>query len=150
QVWHAAGAFKTFGFSRVGRPGGPSVKSRNHRNYTKATVSSEGVRDHYAEGFGINVDKVYPTGVPRSVIFFDEEYKTYVRETLYNKYPFLKDNKVILFAPTFRGNGQASAYFPFHVLDFKKLYENLSDEYIFLFKIHPFVNNKLTIPHEYP
>lgn len=149
QVWHAAGAFKTFGFSRTGRPGGPSSKSRNHRNYTKATVSSEGVREHYAEGFGITVDKVYPTGVPRSDIFFDEQYKKHVKATLYEKYPFIKDKKVILFAPTFRGNGQGSAYFPFHKLDFKKLYENLSDEYVFLFKIHPFVNNKLSIPYEY-
>src|SRR5690625_127546 len=149
QVWHAAGAFKTFGFSRVGRPGGPSSKSKNHRNYTKVTVSSEGVRTHYAEGFGITSDKVYATGVPRSDIFFDKEYKNYVRNTLYDKYPFLKRKKVILFAPTFRGNGQASAHFPFHVLDLKKLYEDLSDEYVFLFKIHPFVNNKLSIPYEF-
>ncbi|MEI3607581.1 CDP-glycerol glycerophosphotransferase family protein [Pseudogracilibacillus sp. SE30717A] len=149
QVWHAAGAFKTFGFSRIGRPGGPSPRSRNHRNYTKVTVSSEGVREHYAEGFGVKVDKVHPTGVPRSDIFFDEEYKAYVRKTLYDKYPFLKEKKVILFAPTFRGNGQSSAHFPFHVLDFKKLYEELKDDYVFLFKIHPFVNNKLSIPYEY-
>lgn len=149
QVWHAAGAFKTFGFSRTGRPGGPSPKSRNHRNYTKATVSSEGVREHYAEGFGITVDKVYATGVPRSDIFFDEDYKKYVQSVLYEKYPFLKDKKVILFAPTFRGNGQASAFFPFHVMNFKHLYENLNEDYVFLFKIHPFVNNKLTIPYEY-
>src|SRR5699024_8798956 len=46
-------------------------------------------------------------------------------------------------------NGQGSAYFPFHVLDFKQLYENLHEEYVFLFKIHPFVNNKLNIPYEY-
>ncbi len=149
QVWHAAGAFKTFGFSRIGRPGGPSPRSKNHRNYTKVTVSSEGVRDHYAEGFGVTVDKVYPTGIPRSDIFFDEDYKAHVRNTLYTKYPFLKEKKVILFAPTFRGNGQASAHFPFHVLDFKKLYQELNEDYIFLFKIHPFVNNKLSIPYEY-
>lgn len=149
QVWHAAGAFKTFGFSRIGRPGGPSPKSRNHRNYTKVTVSSKSVREHYAEGFGISIDKVYATGVPRSDIFFDEEYKEYVRKTLYNKYPFLKKKKVILYAPTFRGNGQESAFFPYYVLDLKMLYENLRDEYIFLFKIHPFVKNKLSIPYQY-
>lgn len=149
QVWHAAGAFKTFGFSRTGRAGGPSPKSRNHRNYTKATVSSEGVREHYAEGFGITSDKVYATGVPRADIFFDEEYKSYVKSTLYDKYPFLKDKKVILFAPTFRGNGQSSAFFPFHVVNQKHIYENLKDDYVFLFKIHPFVNNKLNISYEY-
>lgn len=149
QVWHAAGAFKTFGFSRIGRPGGPSPKSRNHRNYSKVTVSSEGVREHYAEGFGVSVDKVYPTGVPRADIFFDEEYKRHVQSSLYERYPFLKNKKVILFAPTFRGNGQASAYFPFHVLDLKKLHQAFGDEYVFLFKIHPFVNNKLNIPYEF-
>lgn len=92
---------------------------------------------------------MYATGVPRADIFFDEEYKSYVRETLYDRYPYLKDKKVILFAPTFRGNGQASAYYPFEILDLKKLYEELHEEYVFLFKIHPFVKNKLTIPYEY-
>lgn len=149
QVWHAAGAFKTFGFSRMGRPGGPSPRSINHKNYTKAVVSSDGVRDNYAEGFGITIDKVYPAGIPRSDIFFDENYKKYVKKTLYSKYPYLKDKKVILFAPTFRGNGQASAHYPFESLNFKELYNELHQEYIFLFKNHPFVNNKLNIPYEY-
>ncbi|WP_064965392.1 CDP-glycerol glycerophosphotransferase family protein [Ornithinibacillus contaminans] len=149
QVWHAAGAFKTFGYSRMGRPGSPSAKSKNHKNYTKVAVSSEGVRENYAEGFGIAVDKVFPTGVPRSDIFFDENYKSEVQQTLYNKYPFIKNKKVILFAPTFRGNGQSSANYPFEVLNLKRIYEEFHEEYVFLFKIHPFVNNKLTIPYEY-
>lgn len=41
QVWHAMGAFKKVGFSRVGKPGGPSKRSLTHRNYTDAIVSSE-------------------------------------------------------------------------------------------------------------
>ncbi|GIN69650.1 ribitolphosphotransferase [Bacillus sp. J14TS2] len=149
QVWHAAGAFKTFGFSRLGRPGAPSPRSRNHRNYTKAAVSSEGVRKNYAEGFGITVDKVYATGVPRSDIFFDEEYKSHVINALHKKYSFLRNKKVILFAPTFRGNGQSSAHYPFEVLNLKRIYEELHEEYVFLFKIHPFVQNKLDIPYEF-
>lgn len=149
QVWHAAGAFKTFGFSRVGRPGGPSPKSRNHRNYSKATVSSEGVREHYAEGFGITVDKVYPTGVPRSDIFFDKEYSNHVKKVLFERFPFVNGKKVILFAPTFRGNGQSSAYYPYETINFKELYDAFKDEYVFLFKMHPFIKNKLSIPYEY-
>lgn len=149
QVWHAAGAFKTFGYSRMGRPGGPSPRSINHKNYTKAVVSSEGVRENYAEGFGITIDKVYASGVPRSDIFFDEEYKEYVTKTLYAKYPYLQKKKVILFAPTFRGNGQASAHYPFETLNLKKLYDELHEDYVFLFKIHPFVQNKFNIPYEY-
>ncbi|MGG1398820.1 CDP-glycerol glycerophosphotransferase family protein [Bacillus salipaludis] len=149
QLWHAVGAFKTFGFSRLGRPGGPSPKSINHRNYTKAIVSSKNVAKHYAEGFGIDLDKVIPTGIPRTDVFFDQEYQENVRERLYAEYPFLKGKKVIMFAPTFRGNGQQSAHYPMEVLDLAKLYEELHDEYVFLFKIHPFVKNDITIPYQY-
>jgi CDP-ribitol ribitolphosphotransferase len=149
QLWHAVGAFKTFGFSRVGLPGGPSPKSRNHRNYTKAIVSSKNVAKYYAEGFGIDEDKVIPTGIPRTDVFFDKSYQEEVREELYTLYPFLKGKKVITFAPTFRGNGQGSAHYPMEVLDLEKIYSKLKDEYVFLFKIHPFVKNDFSVPYEY-
>ncbi|MCM2981921.1 CDP-glycerol:poly(glycerophosphate) glycerophosphotransferase family protein [Niallia circulans] len=149
QLWHAVGAFKTFGFSRLGRPGGPSPKSKNHRNYTKAIVSSHNVAKHYAEGFGIDLDKVIPTGIPRTDVFFDKEYQEEVRNNLYEEYPFLKGKKVITFAPTFRGNGQQSAHYPMEVLNLEKLYNELKDEYVFLFKIHPFVKNEFSIPYQF-
>lgn len=149
QLWHAVGAFKTFGFSRIGRPGGPSPRSRNHRNYTKAIVSSKHVAKYYAEGFGIDEEKVIPTGVPRTDIFFDENYKKEVQARLYEEFPFLRDKKVITFAPTFRGNGQQSAHYPMEVLNLEKLYKELKDEYVFLFKIHPFVKNDFNIPYQY-
>ncbi|UHH07974.1 CDP-glycerol glycerophosphotransferase family protein [Bacillus subtilis] len=149
QLWHAVGAFKTFGYSRIGLPGGPSPHSKNHRNYTKVIVSSENIRKHYAEGFGVDIENVIATGVPRTDFFFDEAKKAFVKERLYTEYPFLKDKKVILFAPTFRGNGQQSAHYPFEVLDFDRLYRELKDEYIFLFKIHPFVRNDANIPYQY-
>lgn len=150
QVWHAVGAFKTFGFSRVGMKGGPKLASLNHRNYTKAIVSSEGVAPHYAEGFGIDQSRVVPLGAPRTDMFFDEAKKKDIVEKLYADMPFLKDKKVILFAPTFRGPGQQTAYYPFDWLDYQELYEHFASEgFVFLFKIHPFVKNSPSIPYEY-
>ncbi|MBR0626585.1 CDP-glycerol glycerophosphotransferase family protein [Bacillus altitudinis] len=149
QLWHAVGAFKTFGYSRIGLPGGPSPTSKNHRNYTKVVVSSDSIRKHYAEGFGVQMDNVVATGIPRTDFFFDEEKKKAVKSRLYEEYPYLKNKKVILFAPTFRGNGQQSAHYPFDVLNFDQLYRELKDEYIFLFKIHPFVKNTINIPYQY-
>ncbi|MCT8400623.1 CDP-glycerol glycerophosphotransferase family protein [Weissella cibaria] len=150
QVWHAVGAFKTFGFSRVGLPGGPSVNSKNHKNYTWAIVSSANVAPFYAEGFGISQHKVLPLGAPRTDIFFDEDYKSGVVERLKNELPFIKDKKVILYAPTFRGNGQRSAYYNYDWIDFSSLYRNFKNEnYVFLFKIHPFVRQPVNIPEEY-
>ncbi len=149
QLWHAVGAFKTFGFSRIGLPGGPSPTSKNHRNYTKAIVSSHNIAKHYAEGFGIDVENVLPTGIPRTDVFFDSEYSDRVTRDLYEEFPFMKNKKVIMFAPTFRGNGQQSAHYDMEMLKFDKLYEELHDEYIFIFKMHPFVKNDFSIPYQY-
>lgn len=149
QLWHGAGAFKKFGYSRLGQPGGPKVHSKDHRNYTKAVVSSKHIIPHYSEGFDISPETIYPLGIPRTDMFFDEEYKEQKRAELYEQYPFLKGKKVILFAPTFRGRGRKEAHYPIEVLNFQELYENLKDEYVFLFKLHFIVLNKITIPYQY-
>ncbi|ORI54007.1 hypothetical protein BMS93_02340 [Leuconostoc pseudomesenteroides] len=150
QVWHAVGAFKTFGFSRVGMKGGPKLSSRNHRNYSKAIVSSTNVISNYAEGFGIDQQRVLPLGAPRTDMFFDENKKADIKARLLTELPYLKGEKVILFAPTFRGPGQNTAYYPFDWVDYEALYQSLASEgFIFLFKIHPFVKNAPNIPYEY-
>jgi CDP-ribitol ribitolphosphotransferase len=149
QLWHAVGAFKKFGYSRVGKPGGPLKTYKDHKNYTKAIVSSEKVRSHYAEGFGIEIEKVIPTGIPRTDIFFNEEFKKQKKASLLSKYPFLENKKVILYAPTFRGSGQQSAYFPFDQLELEKINDSLKEECIFIVKMHPFVREEIKIPTEY-
>ncbi|MBS4204776.1 CDP-glycerol glycerophosphotransferase family protein [Lederbergia citrea] len=149
QLWHGAGAFKKFGYSRIGQPGGPKIDSKDHRNYTKAVVSSKNVAALYAEGFDINEENIYPLGIPRTDVFFDESYKSEKTQEIYEEYPFLKGKKVILFAPTFRGRGRKEAHYPIENLDFDKMYKNLKDEFVFIFKLH-FINlNKVTIPYPY-
>lgn len=150
QLWHAMGAFKTVGYSRMGKVGGPSVKSLTHKNYTATIVSSENIRKNYAEAFDISIDKVHALGIPRTDIFFDEKYKKNITTNLKKKYPFIKNKKVILFAPTFRGNGQKSAYYNFDWIDFQKIKEALKEEYVFLIKLHPFITDRPNIiDHEF-
>ncbi len=142
QLWHACGAFKTFGFTRVGKDGGPNQTSTNHRYYDYAIVSSSEICRFYAEGFGISENNVKALGVPRTDDFFQEEYMAEIKDKLYKEYPQLKDKKVIMFAPTFRGNGAGSAHFPFEKFDVKKVLEQLSDDYMIIIKHHPFVEMK--------
>lgn len=149
QLWHACGAFKTFGFSRLGKDGGPKMRSSNHRNYTKAIVSSENIKKHYAEGFGISEDKVFATGIPRTDIFFDDEYKKNISNELINKYPAIKGKKVIMFAPTFRGNGKETAYYDFDKLDIDQLYQSFCKDYVLIVKLHPFINKFPKIDERY-
>lgn len=141
QLWHACGAFKTFGFSRLGKDGGPYQVEDNHRHYNYAIVSSNEIRRFYAEGFGIDEKNVLPLGMPRTDDFFDEEYKCNIRKRLYDLYPQLKNKKVVLFAPTFRGNGAESAFYPFKKFNVKEILDKLNDDYMLIIKHHPFIED---------
>ncbi|EGQ4144115.1 CDP-glycerol glycerophosphotransferase family protein [Staphylococcus pseudintermedius] len=150
QLWHAVGAFKTVGFSRVGKKGGPFFDSPNHRNYTKAFVSSENDILFYGEAFGIKEQNIIPTGVARTDIFFKEDYRHQIEFEMKRTLPIINDKKVILFAPTFRGNGFKTAYYPFFKIDFTRLAHYCEkNNAVVLFKMHPFVRNRLKIPNQY-
>lgn len=149
QVWHACGAFKTFGFSRMGKPGGPKQTTMNHRDYDYAVVSSENISRYYAEGFGISPEKVIATGVPRTDIFFDDSTKQRIKEEFYQSYPQLKDKKIMLFAPTFRGKGKLSGSYPVKRFDLRTIYQRTNGEYAIIVKLHPFIKKKFEIPEEY-
>lgn len=150
QLWHACGAFKTFGFSRSN-----VIKSRKkqaekyHRTYDCAIVSSKEISDFYAEGFGLSLEKIKATGIPRTDIFFDAEYKKKTRRDFFEKYPNIQGKKILLFAPTFRGSGKPKATFPVSRFDLKSVYEALAGEYAIIIKHHPFVKVKNDIPKEY-
>lgn len=142
QLWHAAGAYKKFGYSRAGN--NEKIKiHKGYRKYTKVIVSAAPIRKDYAEAFGISEDKVQATGVPRTDVFFDETYISKTRESLYQEFPALKDRKVVLFAPTYRGLRAEDAGYDFDRLDLDRLYEALRDEYVFVFKWHPAAYNNI-------
>lgn len=109
QIWHAAGAFKQVGHSRAGLPGGPTRDSEIHRNYTDAIVSSSGIVADYAEAFAIPAERVRPWGMPRSDVFFDADAVAATRARVRRELGVGDDERFVVYAPTFRGNGQRSA-----------------------------------------
>lgn len=149
QLWHACGAFKTFGFTRIGKDGGPRQWAKNHRMYDYAVVSSKNIVKHYAEGFGIPDSCILPSGVPRTDIFCDSGYKEKTGAAFFEKYPQLKNKKIILFAPTFRGKGQMSAYYPTDKFNPNEICSALGDEYAIIIKLHPFCKEKYRIEEKY-
>lgn len=142
QLWHAMGAYKKVGYTRGNKEGAPLKHSLTHKNYTGAIVSSESIRKDYAEAFGISIDKINALGIPRTDIFFDKKYKDNIIKRYYKKYPMLKNKKVILFAPTFRGAGQKSAHYNFDWIDFKKMKKEFEKDYVCIIKLHPFIKNR--------
>ncbi|MBQ4252958.1 MAG: CDP-glycerol glycerophosphotransferase family protein [Erysipelotrichaceae bacterium] len=137
QVWHALGAFKRVGAAIEGKQDAMPV---THRNYDATVVSSQGIVDDYARAFDIDRQKVLPLGVARTDVFFSQDYRTSVRQRLYEKYPQLAGKKVILFAPTFRQKGRGAQYYDFDRIDLERL-QQLGDDYRCIIKLHPFITN---------
>lgn len=149
QLWHACGAFKTFGFTRLSKPKGSPQTTRNHRSYDYVTVSSTYCKKCHSEGFGIPTDNVVATGIPRTDVFFDEKYKETARAKFFDEYPSFKGKKIIMFAPTFRGMVKETAFYPTEMFDIKEVCSKLPDDYVFIIKHHPFVKDAQPIPDEY-
>lgn len=149
QLWHGPGAFKKFGYSRDEKLGGDLKTNKIHRGYkkyTKAITSGEGIRKCYAEAFSIDIDKVQAVGFPRTDMFFDYNLIEERKRNVYEKYPFLKEKKVVLFAPTYRGAIYSSASYDFEKLDLQVIYEQLkNDDYVFIFKWHPGLYNDIQL-----
>ncbi|NTW71643.1 MAG: CDP-glycerol--glycerophosphate glycerophosphotransferase, partial [Eubacteriaceae bacterium] len=151
QVWHACGAFKKFGYSTVEKTFGADKKFlskiRIHSNYDKVLVSSNEVKKYYAEGFGISEESIISIGIPRTDLFFDTEKIEKIKTDLYNRYPEIRGKKVILYAPTFRGDSRFDARNEAK-LDFNLMKESLGKEYILVLKLHPFVSKGFEVSEE--
>lgn len=127
QVWHATGAIKKFG----------NAIKREYKiaNYDYVVANSAYWIEPYSEAFGVTNKNIEVIGMPRVDHLVDRQYIYSTREQLLLKYPLLQGKKVILYAPTFRGN----IYQGFQSIDFdgKKLIDALGDDYVIIYKYHP-------------
>lgn len=136
QVWHASGVFKNVGFKRPTA----NKNSVTHKNYTDVIVSSTNIIDDYSVAFGIEKTKIKALGTIKTDLFFNKDKLNILKNQMFEKYN-LNNKKVILYAPTFRGNGIKSAHFE-NILNLDELVSKINNEYIILFKNHPFVKQK--------
>ncbi|MCM1179156.1 MAG: CDP-glycerol glycerophosphotransferase family protein [Clostridium sp.] len=152
QLWHACGAFKKWGYSVAEKSFGDDKKAldtyKGHRNYDLVSVSGEAVCWAYEEAFGLQKDAgvVKALGVSRTDVYFNEEKRQQAYLHLNSLQFPIEGRRVILYAPTFRGDirhAKAPEEFNLHIL-----YE-LHKEYVILVKNHPFVKESMKIPEEY-
>ena len=149
QLWHACGAFKTFGFSRLGRDSYLRQSSPNHRQYDYVIVSSNEVIPYYAEGFGVSMDKVIALGSPRCDVLEDENYKKRFKKRFYKENPEFKGKKILLFAPTFRGGGMGNCFYPIEKFEVDKIFDKISDDWVIAVKMHPYLSERPTCSAKY-
>lgn len=146
QIWHAAGAIKTFGHEDL------SVQTRTARanrrfqqvynQFHKIVVGSDIMAGRFLKAFHLSEKVILKTGVPRTDLFYNEEAKLHAIQKLVKENPRLKEKKVILYAPTYRDQ-QLDAFKL--ELDVKKMQEALSETYILLLRLHPAVKSGLSL-----
>lgn len=153
QLWHACGAFKKFGMSTADLLFGDNRKTLEkypyHKNYTHVTVSSQEVVWAYEEAMDLkkNSGVVKPVGTSRTDVFYDKNVIDNAFEKLYKVFPYAKGKKIILYAPTFRGRVAKAK--TSDKLDIPMFAKEFKDEYVVLFKHHPFVKKRPEIHEEY-
>lgn len=149
QVWHAGEGFKAVGYCRFGKAGSPFPVGSCHKKYDYALTGSKKLVKVFEEVFGIEKDAFLPVGMARLDGFLDPDKISSFRKEFYEEYPQFQNKKIILFAPTFRGTDQKTAYYDYSQLDLEQLYDFCGDEYVFLIKMHPFVVEAIDIPEKY-
>lgn len=151
NLWHGCGIFKKFGYSSVNTKwGGKHLRTFNtYKNTNLFTSSSPFCVPFLQEAINhTNDNVVIPIGTSRTDCFFDAKYKEQAHSELLNICPLIKNKKIILYAPTFRGDKLKQSTYP-DFLDFNKIKEKLSDKYVLLIKHHPSVKKQQLIPLEY-
>ena len=152
QVWHACGAFKRFGYSLLGRSFGVDeqfvAEFAIHTNYDLCLVSAARFAPFYAEAFRQPIERFTASfGVPRTDLFFQPDRIAAVRAELRARYRIPEGRRIILYAPTFRGDRITLARSP-EELDLRALASALAADHVLLLRAHPFVSKRARMAPE--
>lgn len=131
QLWHATGAIKKFG--------NDAFRDYPINGYDALIVNSDEFKPIFASAFNMKEENIHVTGIPKTDRLFNLEKRVSDRNLLEKIYPQIKGKKVVLYAPTFRGK----LFHGFNEVnvDLKKISEQISEDYVILYKMHPLVSN---------
>ena len=102
QLWHAGGILKKYAYDTPDDI--PSYyKGHVYKNYDITTVSAPICVPVYERAMRLVEGTVYPIGLSRTDVFFQEAYLKQCQDEFYEKHPEAKGKRIVLFAPTFRG-----------------------------------------------
>ena len=146
QLWHSSALLRKAGYA-IGKHGvaGEIVDRRLvHKNYTDVAASSRYVKNTLAAVFNCSEEIIHGWGCAKTDVYFDADFVAEARHNLIKLVPNLnsqiEDKKIILYAPTYRGNSEEDAY-THRMLDLLLLKRLLGDRYVFLIRMHPFIRD---------
>ncbi len=137
QIWHGMGSFKKFGGSADEES--EEVLEELRKANEKVDVilaSSENIRDNYAQAFIVPREKVQAIGCPQADYYFSKHPVEKWRVQFEKRFPQARGKKLVLYAPTFRGDEKRDRELLRH-FDFEKFEAELGEEYCLIVRLHP-------------
>lgn len=134
QLWHGCGAFKKFGYDASDDiPKG--YRGNVYKNYDLVTVSGEYCAPFFQSAMKLDKGIVKPLGCCMTDRLFDREYLNLCREKFKQIHPDAKGKRVVLWAPTFRGNAGAARVVGGQYID--RLADTYKNELYIIKSLHP-------------
>ncbi len=140
QLWHACGLVKKMGYDTA-EDIPAHYKGDVYRNYDLVTVSAPCCVEPMAKAMRLPAEVLQPLGISRTDVYFCSDWIRCCREQFYDQYPQARGKKIVLWAPTFRGN--AANPYQVGIEDIQRLEEQLGEDYFVIRKLHPHIDAKL-------
>lgn len=134
QLWHACGALKKFGYDTA-EDIPVYYKGNVQKNCDCVTVSSPWCIPYFSSAMGLAGDRFFASGISRTDIYYRKEFRERVTSRFHEMYPWAEGKKVILWAPTFRGNAGMASVCGEEAID--DLEEKLGEGYCVIKSLHP-------------
>lgn len=134
QIWHSLGAIKKFGYLALKTPYQKMIAKelKMHKNYSYIFAPSKEIRKCFQACFGYQEDHFLIGTLPR--VEYLKTHNRINKEKVYRKYPYFRNKKIVLYAPTFRNQGIDRT---------QELIDMFADsKYIFILKSHPNTKTK--------
>jgi teichoic acid ribitol-phosphate primase len=149
QTWHACGAIKKIGYSVLDKSFGADalVASlvRLHTNYDLCLAASAAAVEQYVDAFRQPASLfVTDIGMPRTDVLCDRTAASAAEAAVRRRYGLTDGRRVILYAPTFRGDSMIDARHPAD-LDLQRLAEALGADHRLLLRLHPAIRSSVAI-----
>ncbi|WEE34709.1 CDP-glycerol glycerophosphotransferase family protein [Lactiplantibacillus paraplantarum] len=139
QLWHAAGAVKTFAWGDPQTAQRPADDRRRFQavydQITDYVVGSDKMGTIFAASYHVPKTRMRVLGYPRSDRYCESGWVTRTTTAIYQKYPEFKQQEVILYAPTYRAGVQLTLPADFDQLKLRpdqrlviKLHPHLADQ----------------------
>lgn len=139
QLWHSGGLMKKAGYDTADDI--PKYyKGDVYKNYDLVTVSAPCCVPVFHQYMRQPEGVVVPTGISRSDYYFQNRWNEKNQEAFFAAHPEAKGKKVILWAPTFRGNAASPTLYGMDAI--RRVMEQTGDRYHWVIKLHPHLEGK--------